>query len=71
MERHETYKGCNIRVVTSNSGIGKWRAVGELLEDNGKTLQSDLFASEPEAYQAALSAAMTEIDSRRERTGKP
>jgi hypothetical protein len=73
MDREATYKGLRIRIVTHPGSGGGWQAQAEFSDQAGppvKTAQ-DAYASEQDAYAAALSAAMAQVDRSRERIGKP
>lgn len=73
MDRDTTYKGLHVRIVTEHAADGKWRAQAELTDQAGppvKTAQ-DSYASEQDAYTAALSAAMAQVDRARAGIGKP
>jgi hypothetical protein len=75
MERETTYKGLRIRIVTQCAADGEWRAEAELQPAmvGGMPVKTarDVYATEQEAYTAALSAATEEVDRARARIGKP
>jgi hypothetical protein len=76
MERETTYKGLRIRIVTQRAANGEWRARAELpgaAMVGGMPVKTarDVYATEQEAYTAALSATTAEVDRARARIGKP
>jgi hypothetical protein len=72
MAREETYKGTKIRIHTNRATNGAWRASAEFPEQAKKSVSAPGdYASEPEAYRAALSAAMADVDRSRSGIGKP
>jgi hypothetical protein len=73
MDRDTTYKGLHIRIVAQRAADGRWRARAEFTEQAGPPVRTtqDSYASEQDAYTAALSAAMAQVDRARERIGKP
>jgi hypothetical protein len=73
MDRETTYQGLRLRIVTQRAPDGKWRAQAEFTEQAGPPVKAaqDGYASEQEAYTAALSAAMAQVDRARAAIGKP
>jgi len=73
MDPETTYKGLRLRIVTQRAPDGKWRAQAEFTDQAGPPVKAaqDGYASEHEAYTAALSAAMAQVDRARATIGKP
>jgi hypothetical protein len=73
MNPETTYKGLRLRIATQRAPDGKWRAHAEFTDQAGPPVKAaqDSYASEQEAYTAALSAAMAQVDRARATIGKP
>jgi hypothetical protein len=73
MDPETTYKGLRLRIVTQSAPDGKWRAHAEFADQPGPPVKAaqDGYTSEQEAYTAALSAAMAQVDRSRAAIGKP
>jgi hypothetical protein len=75
--KHETiYKGQRIRIAVQRAADGAWRASAEVLGGAiaGGTPVATAgggYATEQEAYAAALAAATAQVDRARARIGKP
>ena len=70
----ETYKGIAISIATKPQG-GRWTASAVCLLSPGHEIRAEPpepdYATEDEARQAALQAAVESIDRARSRIGKP
>lgn len=75
MTHEETYYGHRIVVTTTKNSGGRWTSRAELVDaPPGSTAaheSDDEFASEEDAYRAALSKAAGAIDRGRTGKGKP
>jgi hypothetical protein len=70
-ETEARYLGQAIRIATTRTAEGGWRAEAVLPGNAAPRLATATGASEDEARNAALAAAMAELDRRRAGTGKP
>jgi hypothetical protein len=73
MDREANDKGLRIRIVTHPGSGGGWQAQAEFADQAGPPVKTeqDAYASEHDAYTAALSAAMAQVDRARAGIGKP
>ena len=72
MSPEQTYKGTKIRIHTRHAASGAWQASAEFPEVAKQSVSAPGdYATEEEAYGAALSAAVAEVDRARAGIGKP
>lgn len=69
-EYEETYYGNRIRIVTTRAADGVWHSSVTLPDHPEISVEPQARNSEPDAYGAALSAAMVKVDRSRSRVGK-
>lgn len=72
MEHEDIYNGVKIKISTYSNAAGSWQATAQFASGPEKTLDlQGSFDSEQEAYRAALSKAIAEVDRARSLKGKP
>jgi len=72
MPSETAYKGRTIRLMSIQNTAGRWVGRVQLPDESDRVLEvEEEFATQEEAQKAALSRAISEIDSERRFRGKP